>query len=253
MHEVVRVEIQDGIAEVLLDRRERHNALDMRMFEGLEGALESLRDDRSVRVVVLAGTGPSFCSGLDLSAWAAGELDPGRLVARPHDEDANLAQRVSYGWRELPVPVIAAVHGACFGGGLQIALGADVRLAAPDTRFSIMEIRVGLIPDMGISQALPRLVREDVARELTYTGRVVAAKEAVESGLATRICADPRAAADELAREIAERSPDAVRAAKRLIADSWGAPPAQGLRMETGLVETLFDGASQIAAEAKDR
>jgi enoyl-CoA hydratase/carnithine racemase len=244
----VRVEIEGGIAEVLLDRGERHNALDLEMFLGLEEALIALRGDRSVRAVVLTGTGPSFCSGLDLAAWAAGGLDPGTLIARPRDEDANLAQRVSYGWRELPAPVIAAVHGVCFGGGLQIALGADLRLIAADARFSIMEVKLGLVPDMGLSQTLPRLVREDVARELTYTGRVIGAEEAVDCGLATRIVPDPMAAARELAAEIAARSPDAVRAAKRLFAEAWGAPAAQGLRRETAVIEGLFGAPNQIAA-----
>jgi enoyl-CoA hydratase/carnithine racemase len=242
---VVRVSVEEGVAEVRLDRGERHNALEMEMFLGLEEAQDALRGDRSVRAIILSGVGPSFCSGLDLSAWEAGELDPEVLIARPRDEDANLAQRISYGWREMPAPVIAAIHGACFGGGLQIALGADLRLAAPDSLFSIMEVKVGLLPDMGISQALPRLVREDIARELTYSGRVVAAEEAVAIGLATRIAVDPRAAARELAVEIGLRSPDAVRAAKRLLAETWGPTPAQGLRLETELVRSLLGGPNQ--------
>jgi enoyl-CoA hydratase/carnithine racemase len=244
----VQIDRRGPIAEVFLDRGERHNALDLEMFLALEEALVSLRDDRSIRTVVLAGTGPSFCSGLDLAAWASGGLDPQKLTGRPEDEDANLAQRVSYGWRELPVPVIAAVHGACFGGGLQIALGADVRLVDADARFSIMEVKVGLVPDMGLSQTLPRLVREDFARELTYTARVIGAAEAVDCGLATRICADPLQAARELATEIAACSPDAVRAAKRLFSEAWGAAPARALRQETALIEGLFGGANQIAA-----
>jgi enoyl-CoA hydratase/carnithine racemase len=237
----VRVDIDGPVAEVFLDRGERHNALDLDMFLALENAQASLRDDRSIHAIVLAGSGPSFCSGLDLTAWAEGELDPVKLTGRPRDEDANLAQRVSYGWRELPVPVIAAVHGVCFGGGLQIALGADMRLVDADAMFSIMEVKVGLVPDMGLSQTLPRLVREDIARELTYTARVVGADEAAEVGLATRVCADPLAAARELAAEIAASSPDAVRAAKRLFTEVWGGPPAQALRQETALIEGLFE------------
>lgn len=244
----VRVDVDGPVAEVFLDRGERHNALNLEMFLAVEEALVALRDDRSIRAVVLAGTGPSFCSGLDLTAWAAGELDQLKLTGRPQDEDANLAQRVSYGWRELPVPVIAAVHGVCFGGGLQIALGADVRFADADSRFSIMEVKVGLVPDMGLSQTLPRLVREDIARELTYTAREVGAEEALEVGLVTRVCADPLAAARELAAQIALSSPDAVRAAKRLFTEVWGGPPADALRRETALIGGLFGTDNQIAA-----
>lgn len=244
----VQVDIRGPVAEVFLDRGERHNALDLEMFLALEEAMETVREDRSVRAVVLAGTGPSFCSGLDLAAWAEGGLDPRKLTGRPEGEDANLAQRVSCGWRELPVPVIAAIHGVCFGGGMQIALGADTRLVDADARFSIMEVKVGLVPDMGLSQTLPRLVREDIARELTYTARVIGAEEAVDAGLATRICPDPLAAARELAAEIAACSPDAVRAAKRLFTEAWGEPPAVALRRETALIESLFGGTNQIAA-----
>jgi enoyl-CoA hydratase/carnithine racemase len=238
----VRIERDGGVAEVLLDRGERHNALNMELFLGIEEALGELRGDDSLRAVVLAGVGPSFCSGLDLKAFQEGELDPTKLVARPEDEEANLAQRVAFGWRELEVPVIAAVHGACFGGGIQIALGADMRLAAPDAQFSVMEIKLGLIPDMGISQTLPRLCREDVARELIYTGRIIDAEEAVAVGVATRIAEDPRAAAAELAGEIAERSPAAVRAAKQLFRRAWGTPPGVGMRIETELISSLFAG-----------
>jgi enoyl-CoA hydratase/carnithine racemase len=244
----VRVDIEGGIALVSLDRGERHNALDLEMFVGLEEAMGAVVAAGGVRAVVLAGSGPSFCSGLDLEAWERGGLDPRRLVGRPRGEEANLAQRVAYGWRNVPVPVVAAIQGACFGGGLQIALGADVRLAAPDSRFSIMEVKVGLVPDMGLSQTLPRLVREDVARELTYTARVIGAEEAVDCGLVTRICPDPLEGARDLAGRIAERSPDAVRAAKRLFGECWGAPPGQGLRRETALIEGLIGSPNQLAA-----
>ena len=173
------------------------------MFEALNAAIDGVRADTEARVVVISGEGPSFCAGLDFKSFTS---DGGpNLLERTDGELANLAQKVAYGWRELPVPVIAALHGACFGGGLQIALGADIRIAAPDTRLSAMEIVHGLIPDMSITQTLPRLVGDDVARELVYTGRKVEAAEALELGLITRMADDPKAAARALAAEIAER------------------------------------------------
>jgi enoyl-CoA hydratase/carnithine racemase len=213
MSERVRVEIADRIAVVTLTRPEKHNALDPAMFEAVRAAAEAVGSAPAVRAVVLRGEGPSFCSGLDTSSFGDLSAD---LVTRAPGRRANPAQQLCTDWIDLPVPVIAAIHGACFGGGLQMALGADVRIAAPDARLSVREIRWGLIPDMGITAALPRLVRIDVAKELTYTGRVIDAGEALALGLVTRVADDPHAAALALAHEIAARSPDAVRAAKRL-------------------------------------
>jgi enoyl-CoA hydratase/carnithine racemase len=242
------ITVEGGVAEVRMARPEKHNALDPAMFRALRDAQAQLREDRSVRAVVLSGEGPSFCSGLDLGAIAAGEFDPAELVDRPNDEVANLAQTAAWGWRTLPVPVVAALHGACFGGGLQIALGADLRVAAPDAKLSVMEVKLGLIPDMGIGQALPRLVRDDVARELTFSGRVFDAVEGERLGLVTRLEAVPRQAALELAAQIAAVSPDAVVAAKRLFNEGWGEPPERGLRLETELVRTLLGSPNQMEA-----
>lgn len=244
----VSIEIASGVADVRLVRGDKHNALDLEMFEALRDAQQRLRADAAVRAVVLSGAGPSFCSGLDLGAVAAGAFDPETLISRPQGEVANLAQMASYGWRSLPVPVIVAIHGACFGGGLQIALGADIRVAAPEARLSVMEIKLGLVPDMAISAALPRLVREDVAKELTFSGRIVDGAEAASLGLVTRLAEPPLDAALELGTEIAARSPDAVRAAKRLFNEAWGAAPEQGLRFETELVRSLFGTANQLEA-----
>src|SRR5205823_1405490 len=170
------------------------------------------------------------------------------LVTREEGQRSNLAQRACTDWIDLPAPVIAAVHGNCFGGGLQVALGADIRFAAPDARLSIMESKWGLVPDMGITSTLPRLVRLDVAKELTFTGRVVSGTEAAAIGLVTRVVEDPLAAAKELAAEIAQRSPDAIRAAKRLYDTSWHAPVEQGLRLETELQVGLIGSPNQIEA-----
>jgi enoyl-CoA hydratase/carnithine racemase len=228
----VRVEITDHVAEVVLDRPEKHNALDPAMFEAIGAAVDRVAAEPSVRSVLLRGDGPSFCSGLDFPSFMKDGGSPVDLFVHRDGEAANLAQRVAFGWRALPVPVIAALHGACFGGGCQIALGADVRIAAPDTRLSVMETEFGIIPDMSITQTLGGLVRDDVARELIYTARKVEAAEAAEIGLVTRIDDDPVAAAGALAREIAGRSPDAIRAAKRLMAEGMGAPAKAGLALE---------------------
>lgn len=243
----VRIELEDGVAIARMVRGEKHNALDGAMFTGLVEAIERLRGEAGVRVVVLCGEGPSFCSGLDVAGFASGPLSTDDLLARENGS-ANLAQRVSVGWRDVPAPVIAAVHGNCFGGGLQVALGADIRIAAPDASLCVMEVRWGLIPDMGITQALPRLVPVDVAKELTFTGRAVTGREAAELGLVTRVADDPLAAALELAREIAARSPDAVRSAKRLYDESWAASPEEALRLETELQVKLIGSPNQLAA-----
>jgi enoyl-CoA hydratase/carnithine racemase len=245
--ERVTVGIADGVAEVVLARPDKHNALDLQMFQAIRAAQREVASLPGVRAVVLRGEGPSFCSGLDLGAAATGGLDFDTLTGS-REGPANLAQSTSYGWRETPVPVIAAIHGACFGGGLQIALGADVRIAAPDARLSVMEVKLGLVPDMALTAALPRLVREDVARELTYTARVIDGEEAARLGLVSRVAEDPAAAAAELAAAIAARSPDAVRASKRLLNEAWDAPVEQGLRLETELMSQLMGSPNQIEA-----
>jgi enoyl-CoA hydratase/carnithine racemase len=246
--ERVRVDFADHVGDVGMVRGDKHNALDKPMLDALLGAADEVVATPGARVVVLHGEGPSFCSGLDFPSFLAAGIPIEEMLGREDRDVANFAQRASYEWRRLPVPVIAAVHGACFGGGLQIALAADVRIAAPDTRMSVMEMRYGLIPDMGLSQTLPRLVRDDVARDLVYTGRTVDAPEALELGLLTRIEDDPLTAANELAAEIATRSPHAIRAAKRALNEAHGAPPAQGLALEAELQRALLGSPNQIAA-----
>ncbi|RYF69182.1 MAG: crotonase/enoyl-CoA hydratase family protein, partial [Comamonadaceae bacterium] len=206
----------DGVVELHLVRTDKMNALDAHMFDALIAHGEQLRDDASVRAVVITGRGKAFCAGLDMASFAAmGEGGNMDLVPRTHGI-ANKPQYIATVWRDVPVPVIAAVHGVAFGGGLQLALGADLRLVTADTRMSVMEIKWGLVPDMGGLPLLRPLVRDDIARELAYTGRIVLGEEAVALGLATRVVADPLAEAQRLAHEIAARSPDAIRANKRL-------------------------------------
>lgn len=244
----VAIEIAGHVAEVRLSRPDKHNALDAAMFQGIAAAAEQVAATPGVRAVVLYGEGPSFCSGLDIASFMTGPVSTGDLMARDGDELANLAQRVAYDWTLLPVPVIAAVHGVCFGGGLQIALGADIRIAAPDAKLSVMEIRWGLVPDMAITQTLPRLVRADVARELVFTGRRLSGEEAAEAGLVTRVAEDPLAAARELAADIAGRSPDAIRAGKRLLREAWLADAREALLLESELQTALIGSPNQLAA-----
>jgi len=243
----VDVAIADHVAEVRLDRPDKHNALDYAMFAAIGAAIDEVAADASVRAVVLHGAGPSFCSGLDLAGFAAS----GRFVdmfARREGEDANLAQRVSYGWQLGPAPVICAVHGNCLGGGAQIALGADIRIIAPDAAFSIREVHWGLIPDMGITRSLPRLVRFDVAKELVLTARVIDGAEATRLGLATRVADEPLAAARELAAEIAARSPDATRRGKALLERAWDMSATESLALEEELQRELLGSANQLRA-----
>jgi enoyl-CoA hydratase/carnithine racemase len=252
MTDRVSVSIEHGVADVRLNRPEKLNAIDRAMFEGLVAAGEHVAQDRRVRAVVLSGEGRGFCAGLDFASFMAmaGDRDPGEtLLDRGHpDSPANFAQRAAWVWTEVPVPVIAAVHGVAFGGGLQIALGADLRFAAPDVQLSVMEIKWGLIPDMSGTQTLRHLVRLDVAKELTFTGRIVEGREAAAIGLVTRLAEHPREAALTMAREIAEKSPDAIRAGKRLLNQAPLLDVAEGLALEARLQRGLIGSANQLEA-----
>jgi enoyl-CoA hydratase/carnithine racemase len=253
MSERVSLAIEGHVATVTLNRPDKHNALDVPMFEAILATAQRLRAARGVRAVVLHGAGPSFCSGLDVASIM--QSDPARpgpqaLTDRLRGEVPNWFQRASHDWLTLPVPVIAALHGSVLGGGLQIALGADIRIATPAARLSVMEIRWGLIPDMGITRTLPRLVAIDVAKELTFTGRTVGGEEAAALGLVTRLSDDPLAAAHELAGRIAERSPDAVRGAKRLYDLAWTGEAARTLALEAELQLALAGSPNQLAAVA---
>jgi enoyl-CoA hydratase/carnithine racemase len=246
--ERVRVEIADHVAVVTLSRADKHNALDVAMFDAILAAADRVAGEPGVRAVVLNGDGPSFCSGLDVVSIMAQQGGTDGLLEPLRGPVPNWFQRAAFDWVRVPVPVIAALHGTCFGGGLQIALGADIRIAAPDTRLSVMEVRWGLIPDMSITRTLPRLVAIDVAKELTFTGRVFDGAEAARLGIVTRLADDPLAAARELAAEIATRSPDAVRGAKRLFDESWTGSPDQTLALEAELQLGVIGSPNQLAA-----
>ncbi len=248
----VRVTVSDGVADVRLSRPEKRNALDPAMFAGLVNAGERVKVDASVRVVVLSGEGPDFCAGLDFGAFramASGErLSATAQLPPPEGPARGAGQRAAYVWAELQVPVIAAVHGNALGGGLQVALGADIRIVAPDARLSVMEVKWGLIPDMTGTQVLPELVGRDVAKELTLTGRTVSGDEAAALGLCTRTDPDPRAAALALAREIAGRNPHAVRAAKRLLDLAGRVDLATGFAAEQAEIGALIGSPNQVEA-----
>lgn len=242
-----------GVAEVTLNRPDKMNALDAPMFAAIRAAIARLHGDASVRAVVLHGAGRAFCAGLDKDSFAAmvhggpGLSAVGDLLRRS-DGPANGPQQVAWGWRTLPVPVIAAVHGVAFGGGLQVALGADIRFVHPEARLSVLEIKWGLVPDMAGCVLLTELLRPDVVRELTFTGRMVGGAEAVTLGLATQVADDPLAAARALARSIAAASPDAVRAGKRLLNGAMPVDAARVLQAESHEQQRLIGGAHQREA-----
>jgi enoyl-CoA hydratase/carnithine racemase len=255
MEQRVSISISDGIADVRLVRADKMNALDAAMFEALVAATERLAHEKGVRVVVLSGEGRAFCAGLDMGRFQAMKEHGGNgvaggakrdLTARTHGL-ANFPQQAVWGWRQLPVPVIAAIQGVAFGGGFQLALGADMRFLTPDARMSIMEIKWGLVPDMAGTPILASLVRDDILRDLTYTGRIFSAQEAMSYGLATRICDDPLAAAFEVAREIAGKSPDAIRAAKRML-NKLSVDPAPALMAESVEQQKLLGSSNQTEA-----
>lgn len=230
----VRIELgDDGVAQVRLVRADKMNALDGEMFARMIEAGQSLHDMKGLRAVVLSGEGRAFCAGLDLSNFGRDRGNEPPLTERTYG-NANLAQQVAMQWRKLPVPVIAAIHGVCFGGGLQIASGADIRVVAPDARMAIMEMRWGLVPDMGGYALWRGLIRDDFLRELTYTNREFSGEEAHAFGLATHVDADPLARATAIAATIADRNPHAIRGAKRL-ANSMPDKSTNDLLMEESL------------------
>lgn len=248
MTELVTIDIQDHIADVRLNRPDKMNALSWDMFEAITAAARQLAQDKSIRAVVLSGEGRSFCAGLDLANFA----DPS-LAEDPFGPDRggfwpNYYQQPCYLWKSVPVPVICALHGVAYGGGIQIALGADIRIAHPETKLSVMEIKWGIIPDMSASQTLRDLVRLDVAKELTFTGRVVEAEEARELGLVTSLNDKPLEAAMEMARNIAGRNPDAICSAKYLLENTGHGDDIEGLGMEEKLQARLLGTPNQMEA-----
>jgi enoyl-CoA hydratase/carnithine racemase len=233
----------------MLDRAEKLNALDLAMFEALGEAADSLARESMVRAVVLHGAGEHFCAGIDISVLSDPGIDIDAAMMAPlAPSAANLFQRAAYAWRELPMPVICALQGTTFGGGLQIAAGADLRFAAPDTRFSIMETKWGLIPDMAISTTLRDIVRADRLKELAWSARIFEAAEAERIGIVTGVTDDPLAAATRIAQECAARSPDAIRGIKRLVNEAWHLSEAESLALEAELQLAVMGSPNQAEA-----
>lgn len=256
-HDRVTISVEDGIADVRLTRADKRNALDGAMFMALADAGEWLKTTVGVRVVVLSGEGSSFCAGLDFGSFqqmaggktaADAEGDQGSPGSMAAGRITHLGQQVSWVWQEVPVPVIAAVHGHALGGGIQICLGADIRIVHPETQMSVRETHWGLVPDMTGTLVLSRLVRPDVAKELTFTARIFDGREAVALGVATRLADDPRAEALAMAREIAARSPDAVRGAKALFNRLFTAGAADQFAEERRVIGSLIGGRNQVEA-----
>lgn len=248
MENRVTIAVADGIADVRLNRPDKLNAVDTAMFHAVSNAAAEVSARKGVRVVVLSGEGRAFCAGLDLASMAGG-LPAEDIMERTHGE-ANVYQAIGWGWRTCPVPVIAAIRGAAFGAGCQIALGADIRIAAPDAELSMMEMRWGIVPDCSGIATAQGLIRADVLRELVYTARKVPAAEAVALGLVTRLSDDPLADAFAMARTIANANPCAIRAAKRMLNDALGQTSAEILLAESREQKALLGSPNQMEAVA---
>ena len=249
MEDRVRVTIDGHVAEVMLDRADKMNAVDLRMFEALVEAADHVAAQKGVRAVVLCAAGDNFCAGIDVSVMGNPQFNFHEVLATPlKPSHANLFQRAACAWRELEVPVIAALQGITFGAGVQIAMGADVRFAAPGTQMSIMESKWGLVPDMGITSTMRDILRPDQVKELAWTARVLTAEEALGLGLVTAVVDEPQAAAAALAAECAGRSPDSIRGIKRIVNEGWMADEADGLALEASLQSAIIGSANQAEA-----
>ncbi|WP_019026774.1 crotonase/enoyl-CoA hydratase family protein [Colwellia piezophila] len=241
----VNLTIKNGIAHVSLNRPDKHNAIDIKMFYAISQTIKQLKVDRSIRAVIVEGIGEDFCSGLDIKSVMKSAKAPLQLLFKWLPWQANLAQYVSVGWRKIPAPVIMVIHGRCWGGGLQIALGGDFRIAAPDTSISIMESRWGLIPDMGGTLALRELLSLDIAKELAMTGAIINGEQALNYGLVTHVDEDPAEKALQLAQAICQQSPDAVAATKKLYNKSWWSKPGFALLRESYYQVKILLGKNQ--------
>ena len=252
MEKRVTLEIDNDIAYVTLNRPEKYNGIDMDMFHELTRVAQQLKKDCSIRAVILQGAGKVFCSGLDVKSVSANPVNFARLLMKPGRKISNLAQDVGYLWREVPAPVIAVTHGVCYGGGLQIALGADFRYSTPDCEFSIMEAKWGLIPDMSLTTTLSELMPIDRAKELTMTARVIEAPEAHALGMVTHVSEQPLEEALAFVEELRQKSPDAVAASKLLFNRAWQADDKTALDWESRLQRKIIARTNQRIAVARN-
>lgn len=212
---------ESGIAFVTLNRPDKLNALDMAMFKALDKTITKISENKKVRVVILSANGDDFCSGLDIKSVLKSSSSAIKLLFKWLPFQANLAQRISYRWRKLNVPVIAAIHGRCWGGGMQLALGADFRIAKADSSISIMEAKWGLIPDMGGNAPLTQLIPIDLAKKLVMTAEVFSGQQGKEYGLITDVSDDPVIEAKHLASKLLQTSPDVIAASKDMFNQHW--------------------------------
>jgi len=250
-HDRVEVSLSEHIARIEMIREDKLNALDAAMFDGLIAAAQWLGEQRDARVAILSGRGRMFCAGLDFGSFAAMAGDDGAsstsLEPRTHGL-CNKPQYAAYAWHEAPVPVIVAIQGGALGGGLQIALGGDIRIAAPDAKIAIAETQWGLVPDMSGMARVRRLVRDDVLRQLTYTAQRIDGGQAREAGLVTEVHDDPQARALEMAHQIAGRSPSAIRACKVLLNGLADANAGEILAAESRLQQAIIGQPNQVEA-----
>ena len=249
---LINFQLQDGIAHVTLNRPDKHNALNMAMFEAIDKVIKSIKKNKNVRVVIVSGEGESFCSGLDVKSVLSNPASALKLLWKWLPGNANLAQRVSIGWRRLNVPVIMALHGKCWGGGMQIALGGDFRIAAENCSLSVMEARWGLIPDMGGTPALLECVAGDHAMKLAMTADVVDADQALGLGLITEVADDPLVAANTLAKKLANRSPDTNQRIKQVYHKIWSVNERRILAKETLNQIRVISGKNQRIAVKRE-
>lgn len=251
--ERIAIELDGEIALLRLTRGDRHNAVDMAMLKAGREAVRWLRRQDHLRCVIISGEGPSFCAGIDIKSVLGNRKGAVGLLLRLFSPMRNDFQRWSMLWRDLPMPVIAAIHGNCFGAGIQLALGADLRIATPDARISIMEAKWGLIPDMGGAALLRELMPLDVAKELCWSGRVLDGAQAQALHLVTHVAADPFAKARELAAEIATRSPDAVAAGKFLLQSAWDDDESRALAAERRYQRRIIGRRNQRIATLRNQ
>lgn len=244
----VRIVIEGSVAHVILSRPDKHNGMDMEMLQAVNTAAGKLKANRDVRAVILRGDGPSFCAGLDFKTVMGKPAKAALAYSQLWWPTRNDFQSWSMAWREVGVPVIAAIHGNCFGAGIQLALGADIRFATSDAKISIMESKWGLVPDMGGVALMRDVLRQDDAKELTFTGRIISGDEAEALGLVTHVADDPVAAAQALAEEIAVRSPDATAAAKHLLHEGWHGSDDAALSAERRWQRRVMGGKNQRLA-----
>jgi enoyl-CoA hydratase/carnithine racemase len=253
MQPIIVLEINDNVATVTLNRPDKHNALNIEMFEAIVAIQRQLAGIKNLRAVIIKANGEDFCSGLDVKSVLSSKIDPIKLLWKWLPWRPNLAQQVCVGWRQLSIPVIAAIHGRCWGGGMQLVLGCDFRFASPDANFSIMESRWGLIPDMGGTLALRESLSCDQAMQLAMTAEQISANDAKDLGLITEQVDDPYAHATEFVKKVAKRSPDAVAAIKRLYVRHWFSANGKILSRETGYQWRILLGKNQRIAVAKER